>query len=184
MVMQRTWFFVLVVGGSFIGGILAYSGFADRDNDVSKVIRAETFQIVDSGGKTRIQLGMSQDFPLIRLFDKQGDPSVWIIGSGGTHPAEGGMAAIAMLSKANESSIRLGLEHYGCPVVRLSHGTGDTLLGLGVDPDGSPSIRLAKKDGTCHIGLKVEPDGSPSIKLFDKSQRPFDKEEKVIWSAP
>lgn len=146
-----------------------------------KVIIAQEFRLVDKDGKTLGRFGLSEvGGPRLVLSDENGLPR-------------------AMLSLSS-----------GNPVLSLHGKDTDVSIAAGVLSE-APWMVLVDRDGTPRACLRLQPDGSPSLHLCDKGGKIraalgttdleitqtgearrraasslvlFDKDGKVMWSAP
>ena len=157
----------LCAAAGWAGGVFA-QGQEKKLEKERKVITADEFQIVDEKGRPRIILNIKDGSPLISLVDTDGLPGIAIFG-----PNNGDSCAIGIVGDKGERGITIGIEHFGCPVLRINDSTGDSPIVLGTNPDGSPGIGIKHKGSQ----LKLEiAQGNPKLEAT--------KGNDSVWKAP
>jgi hypothetical protein len=192
MLNRRTWFYaVIVAAGGFAGGVLAVQltprdALAARHHN-ARVLTAEEFDLVDSGGHKRAMLhvtprGMANlvmldgdgndraEFrvardgsSLIGFYDGKGTRRV-VVGQSASGPNgiaiyddEGRQLATLSVSRSEQASLTL-----------YDPNTGLARAGLGVASGGEPALVLFDKQGRDRAEVHVAADGKPGIALADE----------------
>jgi hypothetical protein len=137
----------------------------------SKVVRAESFELVDGEGRARGGLAVRRD----------------------------GGVELKLVDKGGKIRSEIRLDEKGHPILRL-WGKDETCVGLGILSDERPYFTLYDKDGKPRVGLRIVSDGNAGLVLCDKNRtirvavnlqddlgpnlRLIDQEERVLWKAP
>ena len=122
-----------------------------------------------------------------------------------------GAASLMLFARSGKGGVSVAVDSHGTPAVELRDSGGDVRASLSLFKEGAPGLGLLDKAGRARITVLLFPDGSPQIALNDESTRNravfgfsslvagrtgevtskapssvvlFDKEGKVIWSAP
>jgi hypothetical protein len=119
------------------------SAAGEAQAPVSKVLRAERFEVVDSQGNARAFLAVLSD----------------------------GSPALALGAKDGKIRAMLTLRPDGSPMLNLVDKARKGRAVLTLRPDGSPVLRLLNKEGKAGAMLSVLSDGSPELRLWDKAGR-------------
>lgn len=173
----------VLVGAAVVGVGCGQKEQSAGDAANANVVRAEKFEVVDSGGRML---------------------AVW------SSAAPGG-CGLFFYDGTGKKRAQLAVLADGSPSLSVSDKDGETRAALMVMPDGSPILALYDEDGQRRATLMVLPDGGPSLSVLDKDgqtratlgatstetiatgvvhQRPesslvlFDKDSKVLWEAP
>ena len=164
-----------LIGGAVSSWILmAKTAGVQETQKHEKVVTAEEFRVIDEEGKTRAMLAMLPDgSPNLVLFDNDLTPRV-----------------------------QIAVSAIGAPGILCFDKSGykGAIASIGLLYGDTPSIGLIDSDGNNRIQLSIDPDDDVAILgLYDKHERPrakligmdeatilvlFDKEGKVMWSAP
>ena len=110
------------------------------DNAIQKVIRAEAFVLVDSGGRPRATLSATD-----------GEPGLWLCAQNGVPRVAlsldtAGRAGLWLYDASGEVRVALSLNTSGQPVLGLADQSGQSRVALGV-PDSGPELDLYNQDG-------------------------------------
>jgi hypothetical protein len=146
-----------------------------------KNIEAESFVLKDANGRVRAELAMSGEGPALKLRDQNGTALV----------------TLALLDSAPGGPLVLlsDAQHHASLSMSVSSGEGSqlSLIGeradiqarMGVTPDGT-DLELTDKDGfTTSIGNGVKANKNGQVKNTTAgSITLFNKDRKVLWSAP
>jgi hypothetical protein len=160
---------------------------------MSEVV-TEKLALVDSDGKTRATLHMTEEVPSLILYDSNGNVRAILRVS-----AEG--PSLHLLDSRTKAGLELSVGEAG-PDVSLFDANGKQRLSLDIaphesglpgltmrDPNGKPSVvarALENSPGVCLFDTK-NPDGNTSVQITMGSEGPSlicVKEGKVLWSAP
>jgi len=171
---RRAWLAVVLVVGA-----LALGGAAKPP--VSQELRATKIVLTDPSGTVRGTLGVEADgTPALRLSDAAGIERLTALVSG-TGPS------ISLLEGDRKTAARLVVES-GVPRLALSDRTGSDRLWVAVRL-GSPVIQFIASDGAARCGLAtMNDDTGVAVVSGAKGPMPglvlYDKDRKVVWSAP
>jgi hypothetical protein len=165
--------------------VLLISGQAKVDT--KKTVEANEFVLKDANGVVRAKLGMDgsmllRDGPGLVLLDEQGHQRVAIVSAG-----QKAQITVNSATASTSSSMWAGLPGEDGSGVAASGPAGVVRMNLNGPIINGPQIGLQDKDGfETHIGKtdlmvtktgKTEQTSAASVVMFDK-------EKKVLWSAP
>ena len=123
-------------------------------------IKTEQYILTDSGGKTRVSLGMTDGLPGLRFFDRHGKRRAgWTIQDDGSStarfydPEEKPTGIIRVIAEG--------------PSLALEDAQGRPKVDLAVGPDRSPGVLLSDHSGKPRVVVAV-PEGFPSLTFLDQ----------------
>ena len=171
---RRAWLLLLLAGGA-----VALAGAAGPPAGAE--LRATKIVLTDPSGAVRGTLGVEADgTPALRFFDETGAERLAALVS-----ATG--SSVSVLEKDRKTAAKLMVEG-GAPRVALTDRTGTDRLWVAVRL-GSPVIQFLAPDGVARSGLVTMNDDTgiafisgststvPGLALYDKNR-------KIVWSAP
>jgi len=119
--------------------------------DVVDEVRARKFTLVDVNGKERAMLDMTEDGPVLRLYDE-----------------------IAKVC-AELNAAKTG------PTLRLYDENGKSRAGLTVTKDGIPGLAMIDENDKSRVVLCVTKDGMPELAMFDENGKSIWKAPCSRW---
>ena len=132
-----------VIGGAVSSWIfMDQTAFAQKTSQISKVIKAEAFHLIDKDGSLRAALSLGAHVPH--------EPGLVFFDKNATH------------------RIKLTLIPDGSPLLSLHDRTGGTRILLIMGVDDQPFLDLFAKDSGAHTALGVLSDGSSRLIMYDK----------------
>jgi len=155
----KRWGLVALVLATALGAIFATQLAPEK-------ITAREFEVVDSSGKTRAQMGLMSGEPGIILYDGQGEQRV----------------ELGMLFRESGRTLR-----ESNPGISFTDPRGNALLGMGLTSSGSSWVVLSDQQGfRMNLGTTqtINPATGETRETSAASLVMFGKDGKVIWSAP
>jgi hypothetical protein len=147
---------------------------------VQKVVRAERFELMDSTGKLRAVLGLTESGqPALGLWDQDGKARAVL----GLRAGPGLADEPGLWLSDHDGKVRamLDLCCFGQPALSLLDQNGENRVTLALSAVlvkfGEPWLALHDQDGKHRAVLDVTKRYGPGLELFDKNGKP-------IWSAP
>ena len=133
-----------------------------RGLGVAEVVRAGRFEVVDSSGKVRVELGRLKDeVPMLRLRDKAGKVRVLV------STQSDGSPALMMMDKAGEARVVLSMLLDDLPSLTLCDEAGTRRIGLSVVYN--PMLTLCDKAGNSCAALYALGSGTSVLTMHDKT---------------
>jgi len=193
---------VLIVAGSFIGGVVLSALFKAENVSASpreKIIEAQAFVLVDENGKHRGKWTMDEHGVYFGLFDQNYRSSIQL--------RSGDIEALLIYDKNKRVRVALSLENNKMPNFSMWDKDRKSGVGLGLTTEDSLPFMAFYKNGRSNVFLNA----SPCLILYDNNQkkrtelgvtkikseatgstdiRPpsslvlYDEHENVIWVAP
>ena len=172
--------------GGFIGGTLSSHisrdkmAFADSKPSHEKVIRSESFTLVDGNGEYRGELRVQEDGnPSFILADKNGKFRLLFLIS---------EEKVNLNLKDVDEKTWFSLFNSKGPAMNLFDGDGNVRVSLGLDVNGAPSFELKDENNLTRaalgsVQLKSPKTGS-AIQRAASSLVLFDVDGKVFWTIP
>ena len=164
---------VALIGG-MIGGMISQqilggeSVFAARETPHEKVLRAESFELVDHAGEKRAYWTHQDGRTILRIGDRQADDNYFIL----MQKPHG--VALALASSGH-NSIMLNCDGDGAYLKFLDKSLRTARLTAQLDAGGVPSLTIRDEDGNSRA-VYGGPDGSGIVLL--------DEEGGSVWAAP
>jgi hypothetical protein len=146
-----------------------------------KNIEAESFVLKDASGRVRAELSMGGDGPSFKLRDQSGTALVTL----SLRDASPGGPLLLLSDPQHRAGLSMSVVEGEGSQLSLIGERADIQAHIGVTPDGS-ALELSDKDGfTTSIGSGIQPakNGQPK-KTSAASITLFNKDRKVLWSAP
>jgi hypothetical protein len=168
---------------------VAAVAYAARQVKAAKVLQAQRFELVDSAGRVRAELGLSPEGnPALTLWSNKAGASkvhtrasLWL--------AKDGSPRLSLWDGDGQERAGIWLESDGYPALRMWDSAGKLRVAAGeFMKDGSPSIILKDSAGQDRAILGVAP--LETVQTGEKRTRAessvvlFDKEGQTIWQAP
>ena len=160
--------------GGMIGGIISQQVlvggfvFAAKESSHEKVLRAESFELVDAGGEKRAYWTHQDGRTVLRIGDRKTDDNYFIL----MQKPHG--VALALASSGN-NSIMVNCDEDGAYIKFLDKSLRTARLTAQLDADGVPSLTIRDQEGTSRAvygGLE----GSKIVL--------FGEDGDAIWAAP
>ena len=166
---------------------------------------------VDEKGSPYLQFDKNGEWRALLTVLPEGTPVLTFVDEAGNSrfgiSAEpDGSVGLILFDQDGKIRVLLDVDSSDLPGLLLSNEAGKGRVFLNVDPDGAAGITVANESGDGRVGMGVESDGLPHLGLRDRNgrtrvllghttdatlgERPvsslllFDKDKKVIWSAP
>ncbi len=164
---------VALIGG-MIGGMISQQvlvgGFvsAAKESPHEKVVRAESFELVDASGEKRAYWTHQDGSTILRIGDRQADENTFIL----MQKPHG--VALALASSGH-NSIMVNCDKDGAYLKFLDKSLRTARLTAQLDSNGVPSLTIRDRDGTSRA-VYGGPEGS-EILLFGE-------DGAAIWAAP
>jgi hypothetical protein len=176
--------FTIVTG--FIGGklsnhmLIGESVFADNRTSHEKVIRSESFTLVDKNGEYRGELRVQKDGnPSFVLADKNGKFRFLFLITDDK---------VNLNLKDVDEKTWFSLFNSNGPTMNLFDKDGHVRTSLSLDINGEPGLELKDKHDLTRAvfgGVKLEsPKTGSAVKRAASSLVLFDVDGKVLWSVP
>jgi hypothetical protein len=146
-----------------------------------KNIEAESFVLKDSSGRVRAELSMGGSGPSLKLRDQSGTALVNL-----SLNDEAPAGPFLLLSDPqHHAGLSISILQGAGSQLTLTGERADIQAHIGVTPDGT-TLALSDHDGfTTNIGSGVQPaKGGQIKKTTAASITLFNKDRKVLWSAP
>ena len=164
---------IMLIGG-IIGGMISQQllvggfVFAANESSHAKVIRAESFELVDTDGEKRAYWTHQDGRTILRIGDRRTDDNYFILMQ---KPHGVAMA----LASAGHNSIMVNCDEDGAYLKFLDKSIRTARLTAQLDTDGVPSLTIRDRDGTSRA-VYGGSEGS-GIVLFGE-------DGDAIWAAP
>ena len=195
--MQYVLMLFLSIISAFLGGVVGVWFLMPQSvlaqDEPQKVIEAERFQVVDSGGKVQSYFGLRSD-------DKSGiismsgpSPLLTLSGQESTRLHLGVIEGQSLLIYTDENGkgrVQIGTTANGDPLLKLMNAKGDDIFGfLGEEND---PFFILKGDFMFFNGefqledstIILHDNSGNELELGTTSLTLFDEEGKVVWSVP
>jgi len=164
---------VALIGG-MVGGMISQQVllggfvFAAKDSFHEKILRAESFELVDADGEKRAYWTHQDGRTILRIGDRQADDNYFIL----MQKPHG--VALALASSGH-NSIMVNCDQDGASIKFLDKSIRTARLTAQLDSDGVPSLTIRDQDGTPRA-VYGGSEGS-GIALFGE-------DGDAIWAAP
>ena len=148
---------------------------------VPKKIEAETFILKDSAGRVRAELSMGGTGPSFRLLSQSGSALVTI----SLNDATPSGPFLLLSDPAHRAGLSMSVLEGAGSQLSLTGERANAQAHIGVTRDGT-TLELFDQDGfstNMGNGLRLSKDG-PTKKTSAASITLFNKDRKVLWSAP
>jgi hypothetical protein len=159
---------IAALSGGVIAGLLV-AFFLRSSNRLpaqsQRVIRAESFTVIDREGKEKAVLGLAEGRPILVLTDSVTESEIAL------HIASDGMFLRFFSASASERPkiprIGLGTLRDGTPGLELADLNGRRRALLGIDPNRSSFLKLTDHNGEAEAFLVAPAVGAPSLTISD-----------------
>ena len=164
---------VTLIGG-MIGGMISQRVlvggfvFAAKESSHEKVLRAESFELVDEDGEKRAYWAHQDGRTVLRIGDRKNDDNTFIL----MQKPQG--VALALASSGH-NSIMVNCDEDGAYIKFLDKGLRTARLTAQLDADGVPSLTIRDQDGTSRAVYG----GSEGSRIVL-----FGEDGDEIWAAP
>jgi hypothetical protein len=148
---------------------------------VPKQIEAQSFILKDANGRVRAELSMAGTGPSFKLRDESGSA---LVNLSLNDDAPGG-PFLLLSDPQHHAGLSMSVLGGAGSQLSLTGDRADIQAHIGVTPDGT-TLALSDQDGfTTNIGNGVQPTrGGQVKKTTAASIALFNKDRKVLWSAP
>ncbi len=166
------WMLALAVLAGLVGGMalnwifMGDPGFAQKQEEQAKVIRAQKFELVDKDGNVKASLDMSRDGSPGLLLNNHNSYVVLSASS------KLGPSLILSIDEKFERSASVFVKNDGTPSLTLSDKFGDR-FSVNIPPDGRAGMVFIDKSKKVRAGIALSQDGSPSINVQDSGELSF-----------
>lgn len=161
----------VLCGSIAVMTVLVFLGvFVQYASSQSPVVRTRRVEIVDSGGKNRIVLGVESGSPTLMLFDHLGKQRA------GMFILPDGDPALGLADGTGRIRIGLGVRRDGSPTLALRDAAGKVRVEMDFNSE-RPVLRFLDGSGQVRLGIAVTSDGSAGIQIYDPAGR-------VLFQAP
>lgn len=164
---RRLWMGLVLLAGAGVTGLMM--GQAD-DEEVPKIIRARSFEVVSRGGKPLVRLeethGTGVLAGTIKTYSIKGQELVWL------GVTQGGSGAVITLNSKGQSLVRLGASKEGEGLATTLNGKGQELVRLGVAENGCGAVTTLDGKGQNLVELTVTEEGEGAVAAYDPAGLP------------
>jgi hypothetical protein len=146
-----------------------------------KNIEAESFILKDSSGRVRAELSMSGTGPSFKLHDQSGAALVTL----SLNDAAPGGPFLLLSDPQHHAGLSMSVLEGAGSQISLTGARADIQAHIGVTPDGT-NLGLSDQDGfSTNIGSGIQPAKGGQVKKTSAASITFfNKDRKVLWSAP